>query len=69
MKRLAVILLACLTLPAPALEVIGNVITLNEAEMQQCREEGGCVLASRGEIMRVIEDQSRKMAGSCGNRT
>ena len=69
MKRILVILLACLTMPAPAFEVVGNAITLNEREVQQCREEGGCVLASRGEIMKLIEDQSRKMAGSCGNRT
>jgi len=56
-------------MPAPALEVSGNVITLNEAEMQQCREGGGCVLAPRGELFRMIEEQSRRMAGSCGNRT
>ena len=69
MKRLALILLACLTLPAPAMEMEGNVITLSDHDMQECHEGGGCVVVSRQQILDAIEEQSRKMAGSCGNRT
>lgn len=69
MKRLAVILLACLTMPAPALEVSGRVLTLTEDEIEQCRDGGGCVFVTREKLLEAIENQSRKMAGSCGNRT
>lgn len=68
MKRAALLLLACLTLPAPAIEVEGRVWTLTDAEQAQCRAGGGCVVITVEKLQAAVEAGARQFAGSCGNR-
>ena len=65
MKRLALILLSCLTLPAPAFEVDGRTVTFTDADIQACQEGGGCVFVSRKALLEMIE---KKSSGSCADR-
>ena len=67
MKRLALILLAFLTLPAPAFEVDGRTVTFTDADIQACQEGGGCVFVSRKALLDMIE-KSRSAASSCSDR-
>ena len=67
MKRLALILLSCLTLPAPAFEVDGRTVTFTDADIQACQEGGGCVFVSRKALVEMIE-KSRSTASSCSDR-
>lgn len=69
MKRATLLLLACLTLPAPAMEMEGNVLTFTDAERVQCAAGGGCVVVTRARLREAIEEGARKFAGSCGNRS
>ena len=69
MKRAALLLLACLTLPAPAIEIEGRVWTLTESEEARCAAGGGCVVVTRARLREAIEEVAREFAGSCGNRS
>ena len=55
--RLMVLLAGLLMVgPAPAYQVEGNVFTLTDQEMAQCRAEGGCVLYSREGLREEMAD-------------
>jgi hypothetical protein len=56
---LVVIFSQCAPVPAHALEVKGNTIILTEAEAENCRVKGGCLLVAvetlQAEMIKVAE--------------
>lgn len=56
-------------LPAHGLSVQENVITLSEADVQECIDGGGCVFVTREKLWKAISEQAQKMAGSCATKS
>ena len=54
-----ILILCCLMIAAPlgAAELKANVITLNDVEVQTCRDGGGCVLITKQIVLRLLAAQ------------
>ena len=54
--------------PATSVQMVGNVITLDDAELHRCRAEGGCAVATQeafdAAVQRAVVRQMRT-AGKC----
>ena len=58
-----------LALPeAQALEQQGRVLTLTPEELASCREEGGCVLVTKGALLKALQEVSGNEQVLCRDR-
>ena len=57
MKTLLILCGLLIAAPLGAAELKANVITLNEAEVQTCRDGGGCVLVTKQIVLKLLAAQ------------
>lgn len=53
--------------PVPAVTVEGNRVTLDEAEMKQCADGGGCLFIAHGDLDKLVKkfrDEAEQAASS-----
>jgi hypothetical protein len=65
--KLAIFLSLCLvTAPVVAIQQEGNTFTLSDEEMAECIEGGGCVFATRQQIIEAMKSVHEKALMGCG---
>lgn len=70
MKTTILLLASALAIaPVNAIQREGNVITLTDEEAAACEAGGGCVVAPKAEIQRVLLEVHTRTLQGCKDRT